>query len=320
MSSETTGSPAGTKRRKRYGHPLRSLLSIACVPIAPVLGTVLAYVVYHPRRRGHHRSPTDFGLDAQECWIQQPSGAARLHCWVVAGRPERVVVMGHGVGLSKSASLAHARLLHEAGYTVVLFDHRNHGRSGSDPRCHAMSERFTDDVESVVAYVRARPEWSGAKITVYGFSFSTFPVLHALTREGHHVDAVVCDSGPTFAVSPLFTNFLRAGGLPLPRPFRSGLASRLVQRAFVGAGTAMLRPRWPPPSSERLTSVPMLFLVGARDRIVEPADVERLACLYPRARVVHLPGAAHLNGLKKAPEAYTGAIHQFLDDAFGAWP
>jgi uncharacterized protein len=56
----------------------------------------------------------------------------RLHAWLCPGERDAVVVLGHGIGLSASASLPHAALLSQAGYTVCLFDHRNHGASEHD--------------------------------------------------------------------------------------------------------------------------------------------------------------------------------------------
>jgi uncharacterized protein len=87
--------------------------------------------------------------------------AARL---ALPWRPERVVVVGHGLGLDKSRSLAQAQLLHRAGYTVVLFDFRNHGASFRDHGLTRFSRRFNDDLVAVVHHLRAMPEHAHARI------------------------------------------------------------------------------------------------------------------------------------------------------------
>jgi hypothetical protein len=77
-----------------------------------------------------------------------------LHIWLCPGDPGRVVVLGHGLGLSKSASLAQARLLNDAGYTVAMFDLRNHGRSSADRACWGMG----------TAHLAGQPERTGWRV------------------------------------------------------------------------------------------------------------------------------------------------------------
>src|SRR6266508_3974754 len=83
--------------------------AVLAAPLAPLVGLLVAYLLYHPPRPRRRSAP---------------SARARLHAWRCPGDPQRVVVLGHGIGLDKSRSLAQARLLHRAGYTVVLFDFR----------------------------------------------------------------------------------------------------------------------------------------------------------------------------------------------------
>ena len=132
-----------------------------------------------------------------------------LHAWRCPGDSQRVVVLGHGMGLDTSRSLAHAQVLHQAGYTVVLFDFRNHGASFRDHALTRFSHRF-NDVVAVVNHVRAMPEHAHARIAVWGFSFSTFPVLDTLARLKGAVHAVICDSGPTRDLWVIIGSFPRS--------------------------------------------------------------------------------------------------------------
>jgi pimeloyl-ACP methyl ester carboxylesterase len=61
-------------------------------------------------------------------------------------------------------SLAQAQLLHRAGYTVVLFDFRNHGASFRDHGLTRFSRHFNDDLMAVVHHLRAMPEHAHARI------------------------------------------------------------------------------------------------------------------------------------------------------------
>ncbi|MGV9770481.1 alpha/beta fold hydrolase [Streptosporangium sp. NPDC003464] len=305
-----SGRPAAAGRPS----PAARVLSAAVLPVAPLYGAALAYRLFHPPRRRHHRRPQDFGLAATVLAIPL-GGGGRLHAWLCPGAPDRVVVLGHGIGLSKSASLAHAKFLHDAGFTVCLFDHRNHGASGHDRARMRLGERFTDDITATVTHLRRAEGYGSARLAVYGFSFSTFPSLYSLAREGFGVDAVVCDSGPGDDLPQLFGNFLEAGGLPLPSPLRGPRPRAAVAGTLGSLATAMLGASWPPPADGPLAHVPLLFMSGGRDRILPASSVQALAGRYPRAETHVLPDADHLTGLKTDPGIYTTTVLDFLERA-----
>ncbi len=116
------------------------------LPLARRVGNYLARRAYAPPRRKHHRSPSEYGLEFTEDTLTTNDGVA-LHLWVIL--PSDVLrgigIVGHGIGLTKSASLRQARMLHDVGYGVVMYDHRNHGLSGVGPVQKGMAERFTRD-------------------------------------------------------------------------------------------------------------------------------------------------------------------------------
>ncbi|WP_324189686.1 alpha/beta hydrolase [Nocardia cyriacigeorgica] len=295
----------------------KDLLSLMAAPLGAAYGVALGFRMYHPPRRPHHRRPEDVELHSTEHTIEVPGGG-RLHLWLCAGARDRVVVLGHGIGLSKSASLAHAKVLHDAGYTVCLFDHRNHGASSYRYGLRRLGEQFTTDIVEVVASLRARAEYRHAKIALFGFSFSTFPSINALTRPDFAVDAIICDSGPVDDGRALFERFLAAGPLPLPGLFAGGRAGVVTRSAMSAAGLAMLGVDWPPPVTPTAERIPALFICGENDPITTPDAVHALAARYPRCQVRVLPGAGHLEGLKLARQRYTELVLNFLDDALAA--
>ncbi|MFD8377913.1 alpha/beta hydrolase [Streptomyces sp. NPDC059679] len=287
--------------------------SALALPVAPLYGAFLSYFIYHPPRRPYHKIPADLGLTSTDITVPLGGGGRRLHVWLCAGDPDRVVVLGHGLGLSKSASLAHAKMLHEAGYTVAMFDHRNHGKSSADRACWGMSDRHTDDVVAVVKHVRGMAEYASARIAVYGFSISAFPSFYMLRRDGERpVDAVVFDSGPALELRPLFRNFLAADGLPIPAPLRKGPSRKALEKVASTAAVAMLRVQWPPAATGAYESTPMLFLAGESDTMIPANGVRALAERYPLAEVHTLPDTEHLQGVKTHPEVYAETVLGFL--------
>jgi pimeloyl-ACP methyl ester carboxylesterase len=277
-------------------------------PISSGYGVAAAYRLYHPARRRHHRTPDQFGLDYQEATTTTDDGV-RLHLWHLPAAGDQVAVVGHGIGLTKSASIAQAKLLHDQGFDVVMFDHRNHARSGRDGAVRQLSDRFSRDVEATVRF--AQQLKPGALTLVWGFSFSSFPSFFILGRDNCRVDAVLCDSGPADELEPLFTGFATAGALPIPAPLRGPGARAAVVATCARVGIRMLGATWPPPSEGRFATTPMLFLSGKEDQIVRPELVQALSNRYPLARTELVEGA-HLDGIKVDPDGYRDRVTAFL--------
>lgn len=282
-------------------------------PGARRAGAALANRMFSPPRRGHHRDPAEFGLEFTEATCTTSDGVD-LHLWVLGSPPDGVTgtaVVGHGIGLTKSASLRQAALLHEAGYGVVLYDHRNHGLSGADEVRPGMADRFTLDVRAAAEFAsghfrQERP------VLAYGFSFSSFPSVYAL-RDTPRIGAVVCDSGPAADLGSLVTRFAEAGALPLPRWLLAGSWGRHVVAACATRVTELLAAQWPPPASHgTLDRTPMLFVVGTDDAIMPTDQVREMADRYAGARCVALPGG-HLECVKHDPEAYRATLAEFLE-------
>lgn len=302
---------------EKRSSPLTRILSTLAVPVAPLYGAFLAYLIYHPPRRPSNRKPSDVDIPFTDVRVSLPGRAGHVDVWLCPGDADRVVVLGHGIGLSRSASLRHAEFLHQAGYTVALFDHRNHGTSSQDRAAFGLSGRFTGDVAAVVNQLRAEHGYQDAKFAVYGFSFSTFPVLYIGMRTDCQVDAIICDSGPAVDNRPLFRNFLDTKGIPVPRAFRTRPARAGLESVFARLGSAMVRTEWPPPADERYLGTPLLFLAGERDDVVPPAAVGELAACYPHAEFHRIANAAHLQGVKASPEQYREVVVDFLARALG---
>ncbi|WP_424186482.1 alpha/beta hydrolase [Actinokineospora sp. G85] len=289
---------------------------VRAVLAAPVVAARLAHGVCHPPRLGRGRDPADVGLTARELVVPTPGG--QLRAWLFAGDPDRVVVIGHGIGLDRSRGLAYARFLVAAGCTVVALDFRNHGSSFTDPALTGYGERFAEDVVAVVRHVRELPEHSAARVALYGFSMSSFAVVHALDRAGD-VDAVVCDSGPVVDPGATVRNMLRSGLVRVPAAQRTGVAGRVFRAVFstLAAASTAAPGQWPPPP-ERLGAVPMLFIVGEADVVVTVAQVREFAAPFPRARVLVVPRAGHMGPLAADPDGYRDAVLAFLGSAIGA--
>lgn len=284
---------------------------------APVMALRTAYAAFHPAPPARPRSPRQYGLTAEKVTIRNAPGGAWLAGWLFRADPGRVVLLGHGLGQEKSRSLPYARFLHQAGYTVLLFDSRNHGESSRDRSFAGFDRRFAADTAAAVAHVRAMPEFARARLALYGLSLSCFAMLRTAGLPPGAIDAVVCDSGPTADPPAITPNLLRSGLVPVPDGMRDDLARWVFERAFrlvnhLTVGTI----GWPPGAGRPgYASTPMLFIAGGADTVVPAADVVALARRYPRARTLVIPEARHLRALWTDKERYTSTVLGFLDRA-----
>ncbi|MFK0042228.1 alpha/beta hydrolase [Paenarthrobacter sp. NPDC090517] len=276
------------------------------------VGSFLAFKLFHPPRKKHHRQPSDLGLDATVLELTAIDGV-RVHTWIIEGRAKGNVILGHGIGLTKSASLAQAKFLNSLGYNVILFDHRNHGLSGTDTARSGLAARYSADIQ--VCLQLAAQLWPESTVTVvWGFSFSTFPTVYSLMNSTHCISAVICDSGPGLDLVAVLEGFLTGGGIPAPFPLKTMMRSRSLGRSFASAAVDMLEAEWPPdPGSAEVQNIPMLYLVGADDAYISAHQTEQFAALYAQARVAVFP-AGHLQALKTHPDLYVEAVSTFLED------
>lgn len=280
-------------------------------PLSTALGGRLARALFQPPRKRHHRAPADFGLLSNERTVRTSDGI-ELHLWLIPGDGAGTVVVGHGIGLSKSASLRHAALLHELGHNVVMFDHRNHGLSGNDPARSDLSVRYSNDIEASLRVASETWPDAGAPV-VWGFSFSTFPTLYSLRHDTTPaISAIICDSGPGFSLHDMLIDFLTNGGIPGPAALRWVTRRPAVAEAFAAHAVDMLGATWPPdPEQSTIARTPKLFLIGTHDRIIDPEQIRALARLYANTTIAELP-VNHLRGITEAPQQYRAAVEDFL--------
>jgi len=166
-----------------------------------------------------------------------------LQAWHIPGDPGAPpVLLCHDLGSTRSSLLGLALDLSRAGFPLLLFDFRGHGKSGGDGSTLGLEEKR--DVLGAIDYITARKEYRGRPIGVYGVGMGAHAaVLAAADRRSIRV--LVLD-----------------GLYPDP-------AFDLVRRVYAG---------WRP-AVQRLAFVPetiFLLLAGAR------ADGERAADVIHR--------------------------------------
>jgi uncharacterized protein len=123
-------------------------------------------------------------LDA-DLWL--PTGAS-------PEAPVPGVVMSHGFSATRGMALPRfAEAFAAAGIAVCLYDHRNLGASGGEPRQAIDPWRQTLDMGVVVGWLADRPEVDADRLGAWGSSFSGGEVI-ALAATDRRLKAVVANA------------------------------------------------------------------------------------------------------------------------------
>ncbi|UCD38339.1 MAG: acetylxylan esterase, partial [Fidelibacterota bacterium] len=135
--------------------------------------------------------------------------------------PVPCIVMGHGLGATKSAGLdSYAVRFQEAGFAVLAFDFRHLGESGGEPRQLVWIPYQQEDYVAVINYARSLEEIDPSRIALWGTSLSGGHVI-VIAAQDPEIACVV-------AQVPLLAG--DAGGMEVVR--RIGLG-HILQMAFV---------------------------------------------------------------------------------------
>lgn len=248
-----------------------------------VAARAVARKLFEVRRVTPKRSPADLGLAFDEVRFPTANGKM-LAGWFIpaAARPAPAVAVVHGWGASAELMLPLAPILHKAGWSVLLFDARCHGRSDEDD--FASMPRFAEDVAGALDWLKALPEVSA--LAALGHSVGGSAVILAASRRDDLAAAVAIAA---FAhPEALMRRFLAEHRIPY-RPL-GWWVLRLVQRVIghryqdIAAVTVVRRVR-----------CPLLLVHGDRDEVTPPADAELIHAARGTAAVELriVPGAGH---------------------------
>jgi dienelactone hydrolase len=118
------------------------------------------------------------------------SDGLELAGWYRPSRNGAAVVLVHGGGSDRKGSVAHARMLAERGYGVLLYDSRGRGESAGSPNDYGWD--WAKDVRGALAFVKARADVDPHRIGALGLSTGA-DVLVDVAAANHDIAAVVAD-------------------------------------------------------------------------------------------------------------------------------
>ena len=242
-----------------------------------------------------YTTPAQLGVRADDVQIVTADGS-RLHGWFLpaVGKAKGTVLHLHGNAANVSNHLPLVAWLPARAYNVLMVDYRGFGRSQGKPSLDGIVE----DAAAALAYLRMRTDVDQTRLIVLGQSIGGATALRLLARDANGVRLAVIDSA--FASYRGVARDATAGG-PL---------------APVAAMTTGLLPG---PDKDPITAlksinVPLIFVHGKRDSIIDAVNSERLHAAAAGSQHWTVPDAMHIMALAQ-PGSWREKLVQALDEA-----
>lgn len=216
----------------------------------------------------------------------------------------RAAVLLHGSGRNRLSVLVHARLLHDRGYAVLLYDARGHGESAPAPCSFGWNE--TQDLLGALDYLRGRGFHS---FGLLGMSQGGITIALAADRL-RDLGWVVLECTPANAMAVFEHDARRNTGMPGWLAF-AGVLQAMEWR--LGVNFRAYRPV----DTVAQFHCPVFIIAGERDDRVWPVDARAVFehAHEPKSWWL-IPGAPHTNfALFPTHGEYERRLRAFLASA-----
>ena len=279
---------------------------LVLILLVAAAGVGLSFHFTRRGRLGETHSPAEFGLTFEEVEFKAADGLRLRGVWIPVPGSDKAVIILHGHGSSYDADVYRATALVQAGYSVLLFDFRAHGRSDGRRMTFGYEER--QDVYGAIAFLRGR---GMEHIGLLGFSYGGIVSMLAAPH-CPEVEAIITDGGPGRWMTGVDA-WGKEKGLPswLVKPL--GGLFFAVTSLRVGANLFRYDPiLW----VGRISPRPILFIHGELDPFCADFDDLYAAARQPK-EVWRLPDAGHTAASQLYPEEHTRRVIDFFDRHMG---
>ncbi len=214
------------------------------------------------------------------------------------------VIALHGKGSNRIGVLKFGYLFHQAGFNVLIYDQRHHGRSDGQYTTYGYYEAY--DVSAAIDFLESK-NINTEQLGIIGESFGAATSLMAGAID-ERIDFVIADSSYTDMVNAVKDNAWRMNSLPhYPIP----------QLGFLLAGWLVDFNPWSVRPIDSLTSInkPVLLVHCDQDEWAYPKYAYRLyeASNKQLTEFKMFEQCAHVNAYDDYTEEYTRVVEHFLE-------
>ena len=242
-------------------------------------------------------------LPKEQVSIRSPFGYDLHGYFLPNGSGERTVIVSHGITQNLANAIKYAQVFLNLGFNAMVYDHRNHGKSGGQGTTFGYYE--ADDLRAVIDWLQENKP-ATELIGIHGESMGAAIGLLAAARDDR-VAFVVADCG----YASLFDQVSDRARIQYKLP-----SFPLVPLVFLWARllNGMRVDQIAPEQAITQVTAPVLIIHGQNDAYIDPSHAHRLAQAdpeHPRPLWI-APDAEHAKSLVKNKADYQAEVARFL--------
>jgi len=246
-------------------------------------------------------SPAEVGLDFTKISFPAKDGVQLKGWYIPAGNSNHTVIQLHGHAGSMDPDVHYALDFHMAGFNVLMFDFRAHGRSEGNVCTFGYLER--NDVLGAIECAKSQ----GAKwIALVGFSMGGMAAILTapVTKD---VNAVISDGAPV-RIKTAMRVWAREHNLPIWLFTLFAKLALIMASLRVGADLFKYEPvRW----VHRIAPTPLMLIHGEADEFCP--DFDEMEAQAVGAEIWREPGIGHVQISQQLPDKYKQRLIAFLN-------
>lgn len=271
------------------------------ITILLVGGMALSFYFTRRGQLGETHSPDEYGLQFEPIEFKASDGLILRGVWIACEGSDKAVVILHGHGSSYDFDVYRAPALHAAGFNVLLFDFRAHGRSEGKRITFGYEEQR--DMAGAVEFLHDR---GMHHIGLLGFSYGGI-VSMVFTPECPDVAAVISDGGPARIQTAIATRAVEMG---LPFWLGKIVALLIISLTSLRLGANLFQYE-PIRRVGKISPRPILFIHGDADQYLPDFDELYAAAGEPK-ELWRLPDAGHCTASQLYPQEHTRRVIEFF--------
>ena len=278
---------------RRWGNRGIALVALAVVSQFVVVPVMVGLVQTHMYRKEVAEPPSP---DFQAVTFES-TDELTLSGWYRPSQNRAAVVIVNSAGGIRNGSIAHAELLAEHGYGVLLYDARGTGTSDGTP--NGWGWGWEHDVAGAVSFLQRQPDVDPSRLGGLGLSTGADVLIESAATD-HDLRVVISDgaTGMSFADTP------------------DGVADAALMWPMFTAGELFSGESQDRPLRELAAEVSptSLLLIAAGSMPMEiPANERYAAAANEPVELWRLPEVAHTHAIDEVPGEYERRVIDQLD-------